>query len=469
MTRITGTRQSPTGRARTRASAGAGLLLMGALLTGCGAEPGDIPLSETRPETPAATPEATPTATPGVVGAAIGGPAAAAHNGLIVSRAYTDAARTGSAIVTLSPDGGDQRQVTQPPARTFDDRPDWSPDGTTIAFDRTDPQTGTARLWTVPTTGGTEHQVSQLCDGGTADCANEDERAPAFSPDGKQVAFSRSWGALDPSGNHQIQYSDLYLMSPEGTDVQRLTFLTNDKPYSGTVSNPSWSPDGRQLSFEYRTSGTGQPAGSRAIYVVSADGTGLRQLTPWELRAGDRADWSPDGTQILFTTYPAGPDNAPGGGIYTVHPDGTAIGALTPAPSDAYYGTAAYAPDGKSIVFTQAPAGAGADLYSMRPDGTGVARLTNSTDKWLGRPAWGTAEAPVAPADPTQASAQASAQPSAQASQSPQAPQAPQTPQPDAQQPAQAQAQAQGQPPTEQPQSDSDPEAESGSESGSDE
>lgn len=466
----TGTRQTPTGRARTRASAGAGLLLLGTLLTGCGAEPGEIPLSEIRPETPTATPEATPPETPGVVGAAVGAPAAAVRNGLIVSRAYTDASRTSSAIVILSPDGTGQRQVTKPPARALDDRPDWSPDGATIAFDRTDPQSGAARLWTVPINGGPEHQISQLCDSGTADCANEDERAPAFSPNGKQVAFSRSWGAQDPAGNRQTQYSDLYLMSPEGTDVQRLTFLTNDKPYSGTVSNPSWSPDGKQLTFEYRTSATGQPANSRAIYVVSADGTGLRQLTPWELRAGDRADWSPDGTQILFTTYPAGPDNAPGGGIYTVRPDGSAIGALTPAPSDIFYGTAAYAPDGKSIVFAQAPAGAGADLYSMRPDGTGVARLTNSADKWLSRPAWGTAENSVIPAEPTQATAQAtdqpSGQPSDQASTQPsQAPQTSRTPRPDAQQPAQAQGQgATGKP---RPGTESESESESGS--GSDE
>ncbi|SOB80285.1 TolB family protein [Streptomyces sp. 1331.2] len=445
MARITGTRQSPTTRARTRASAGAGFLLLGILLTGCGAEPGEIPLSEIRPETPSATPEPTPAATPGVVGAVAGNPAAAtAHNGLIVSRAYTDTSRTTTAIVTFAPDGSGQQQITQPPARARDDRPDWSPDGATVAFDRTDPQTGTARLWTVATSGEGAHQVGQLCDSGTADCANEDERAPAFSPDGKQLAFSRSWGPLDPAGNTQTQYSDLYLMSPDGTDVQRLTFLTNDKPYSGTVSNPSWSPDGKQLTFEYRTGATGQPANSRAIYIVGVDGTGLRQLTPWELRAGDRAAWSPDGTRILFTTYPAGADNAPGGGIYTVHPDGTAIGALTPAPSDVFYGTAAYAPDGKSIVFAQAPAGSGADLYRMQPDGTGVARLTNTADKWLARPAWGTAEPSTALSN-----AASSAVPSTRPSADPSAATAP-TDRPEVQPPARAQ----GQPPTEEPQSD---------------
>ncbi|MFJ3219776.1 TolB family protein [Kitasatospora sp. NPDC086801] len=418
---MTRTRQSPrsTPKARTRASAGAGLLLLGTLLTGCGAEPGEIPLSEIQADSPSAAPGPTTAtasadaASPGAVGAAAGTPAATAHNGLIVGGAFLNSARTTSAIVAIAPDGTNRRQVTQPPDRARDDRPDWSPDGSTIAFDRTDPRSGAARLWTVSTTGDDAHQISQLCETGTADCANEDERAPAYSPDGKQLAFSRSWGALDRADNDQVQYSDLYLMSPDGTDVQRLTFLTNDKPHSGQVSNPSWSPDGKQLTFEYRTSATGQPANSRAIYIVAADGTGLRQLTPWELRAGDRANWSPDGTQILFTTYPASPGNAPGGGIYTVHPDGTAIGALTPAPSNVFYGTASYAPDGKSIVFAQTPAGAraDADLYSMRPDGTGIARLTDGRDAWLTRPAWGTAAVPVQPQPDTQAPVQAKPRP----------------------------------------------------------
>lgn len=412
MTRMTRTRQSPrsTPEARTRASAGAGLLLLSALLTGCGAEPGEIPLSEIQADAPSTAAESTTAAaSPGVVGAAAGTPAATAHNGLIVGGVFLNTARTTSAIVTLAPDGTGWHQVTQPPDRTRDDRPDWSPDGSTITFDRTDPRSGAARLWTVSTNGDGAHQIDQLCETGTADCTNEDERAPAYSPDGKQLAFSRSWGALDPADRNQIQYSDLYLMSPDGTDVQRLTFLTNDKPYSGQVSNPSWSPDGKQLTFEYRTGATGQPANSRAIYVVAADGTGLRQLTPWELRAGDRANWSPDGTQILFTTYPAGRTDAPGGGIYTVHPDGTAIGALTPAPSNVFYGTASYAPDGKSIVFAEAPAGSEADLYTMRPDGTGIARLTNDRDAWLTRPAWGTAAVPPQPDG--RASAQAQSRP----------------------------------------------------------
>ncbi|MFE2729419.1 TolB family protein [Kitasatospora sp. NPDC059327] len=393
---MTGTRPLPlTTTTRTRAHAGAGLLLAGtALLTGCGAQPGEIPLSEIRAESPSAVPTAEPAvanATPGVIGAAAPALPVTAHNGLIASRVFLDPGRLTSAVFTVTADGTALQQLTRPPGDGRDDHPDWSPDGSTIAFDRTETENGTARLWTVSADGEGAHPLGQLCEPDAADCTNEQESGPAFSPDGKQIAFSRAWGAIDPSDNKQIQYSDLYLMSPDGTNAQRLTFLTNDKPYSGDVRNPSWSPDGKQLVFEYRTSTTGQPAAGRALYVVNADGTGLRRLTPWELRAGERASWSPDGTRIVFTTYPAGPDYSPGGGIYTVQPDGSTIDALTPGPSNVFYGAAAYSPDGTSIVFAQAPAGGTADLYRMQANGTGVTRITDTADQWESRPSWGTA------------------------------------------------------------------------------
>ncbi|MEU6238450.1 hypothetical protein [Kitasatospora sp. NPDC047058] len=387
---MTGTRQlPPTTTARTRARAGAGLLLAGAMLTGCGAEPGEIPLSEIRAGTPSAAPTPEPAADAPTAGA-VAVAASTRPNGLIAGRVFLDDRRTTSALFTVAPDGSGQRRLTQPPAQTRDDHPDWSPDGTTLAFDRTTGESA-GRIWTIGADGENARPIGPLCEAGAADCANEAETTPAFSPDGRQIAFSRTWGTADPTSN-QSQYSDLYAMSPDGTTVQRLTFLTNDKPYSGYVTNPAWSPDGKQIVFSYQTSATGQPANSRALYVVNADGTGLHLLTPWELRAGDRASWSPDGTQIAFTTYPAGPDNAPGGGIYTVHPDGTAIGALTPGPSDAVYGAASYSPDGTSIAFTQAAANGRTELFTMKRDGSDVAPLTKTPDDWESRPSWGTAQ-----------------------------------------------------------------------------
>ncbi|MFE2111572.1 hypothetical protein ACFXAF_37715 [Kitasatospora sp. NPDC059463] len=386
-------RTAPT-TARTRHRAGAGLLLAGTLLTGCGAQPGEIPLSEIRAESPSPTPTveaAVADTTSDVVGAAAGAAAApTAHNGLIAGRVFLDQDRLTSAIFTVTADGRTRQQLTQPADRTRDDHPAWSPDGTTLAFDRTGGDSP-GRIWTTGADGSNAHQLGSLCEEGAPDCLNETETTPAWSPDGKQLAFTRSWGTSDPT-TEQIQYSDLYVIAPDGTTAQRLTFLTNDTPYSGVVTDPSWSPDGKQIVFSYRTSATGRPANSRALYLVNADGTGLRQLTPWELRAGDRANWSPDGTRIVFTTYPSDAENAPGGGIYTVHPDGTAVEALTPGPSDTIYGIASYSPDGTTIAFAQAPAGGISELYTMRADGTAVARLSDTPGRGEGRPNWGTAQ-----------------------------------------------------------------------------
>ena len=229
-----------------------------------------------------------------VEAAAPGAPAVragTAHNGLITARVFLDPGRTTSAIATVAPDGSSPHSTSSPsrPPAPATTTPNWSPDG---PDDRLRPRHG---RWQRPSLDGRRHrgepqQLPQICQDGAPDCLNENESSPAFSPDGKLIAFGRDWGTVDDQ-QHQIQYSDLFVMNADGTNAQRLTMLTNDKPYSGTVRNPSWSPDGTAAP----PSNTGraraaQPADSTAIFVVNADGTGQRQLTPWALRAADRAE-----------------------------------------------------------------------------------------------------------------------------------------------------------------------------------
>ena len=103
------------------------------------------------------------------------------------------------------------------------------------------------------------------------------------------------------------------------------------------------------------------------------------------MNGGGRPDWSSDGTRIVFRTIP--PDDAPGGDIYTVRPDGSGLRRLTRFGSEFQLGELSYSPDGKRIAFTKG--GDERDLYVMRTDGSGIHRITR-TALSENSPDWGT-------------------------------------------------------------------------------
>ena len=138
--------------------------------------------------------------------------------------------------------------------------------------------------------------------------------------------------------------------------------LTDD---SGDDWNPIWSPDGTQILF------TSTRASDTEIFAMSTDGSGVRQLT-----ADDAIDWvsaegfSPDGSRILFTGNLDGDRE-----IFVMNADGTGVSQLT--SNDDYETDPIWSPDGSRILFTSDRDG-GYGLYTMRPDGTGVRQLTES-------------------------------------------------------------------------------------------
>jgi len=188
---------------------------------------------------------------------------------------------------------------------------EWSPDGTMIALARRSPggvnrTGGPSRIIVVKVATG--EIVARI-----ANNANVDDDQPAFSPDGKQLAFSRGTVAGGPDGEPRDQH--IMLTSLNALDQQRdLTAAVCAAGCRVTDDSPVFSPDGHTLVFNRETDGLLQitladtscrvllPAGgSCAGPVAAADG-------PFQPR--DVA-FSPDGKRMVLTTRRSADLNSP--------------------------------------------------------------------------------------------------------------------------------------------------------------
>lgn len=99
---------------------------------------------------------------------------------------------------------------------------------------------------------------------------------PAYSPDGKRIAFCSSRDGTFA----------LFVMNADGSDAKRVGKL------GGMQLRPSWSPDGTRLAFTWNRDGY-------SIYTIKIDGTGLTRLTDSTERS-DFSTWTPDGNGVVF-------------------------------------------------------------------------------------------------------------------------------------------------------------------------
>lgn len=165
-----------------------------------------------------------------------------------------------------------------------------------------------------------------------------------IGPDGRIVFTSVRDGDME-----------IYSMNAEGGDVKRLTHR------AGPDGGPFFSRDGRQIVFrgralapgpeldDYRTllrDGLWRPT-SLEIFVMNADGTGLRQVT--SLGGASFAPFfSPDGKKIIFSSNqhnPRGRDFE----LWLVNTDGTGLERVTWNPT--FDGFPMFSPDGTRLVF----------------------------------------------------------------------------------------------------------------------
>lgn len=185
----------------------------------------------------------------------------------------------GSEIYVMDADGRNVTRLTN--AAGYDVHPTWSKDGKWMAFASTraaeDPTNGDFDSTDVFIMNVATRAVTQLTHGGRMDAF------PAWSPDGKQIAFS---SARDLTGNEQE--GELYVMNVDGGQVTRLTYE------GGFAIDPAWAPGGKEITFSLQAT-TGID-----VHVVSTDSRQLTRLTT-DGNSG-YSTYSPDGKQIAFAS-----------------------------------------------------------------------------------------------------------------------------------------------------------------------
>ncbi len=193
------------------------------------------------------------------------------------------------------------------------------------------------------------------------------ERQPAWSPDGKWIAFV---------GSDSVGVVDLWIISADGASQRR---LTDDRFIDGS---PTWSPDGARIAFH--------SAREKSIFQIWALALADSTVAPItrEARRAMNPAWSPDGESIAYFGVSSGDEQ-----VWSIPVKGGEARRLTFHPTQSW--SAAWSADGKEIAFSgYRNEKTGGSLFIMPRDGEGAAcersrALTKRVDhRWDRFPSW---------------------------------------------------------------------------------
>ncbi len=202
--------------------------------------------------------------------------------------------------------------------------------------------------------------------------------APDFSPDGTKIVFT---GGASPSAGG-VPSLELYVMNADGTGLRQMTSLGAFK------SCPRWSPDGARILVA---------KDADELLVVDAASGAVTEILPANLD-GACGDWSPDGSKLAFASGPDGqlpsisearPDRPP---ALEIHVLDLSTGEVTRYPQAGQRSNyPRWSRDGRSIVYQclvppgetpgpdVTPSTAVFEICAMAADGSAIRRLTSNT------------------------------------------------------------------------------------------
>jgi dipeptidyl aminopeptidase/acylaminoacyl peptidase len=218
-------------------------------------------------------------------------------------------------------------------------QPAWSPDGKRIAYLRSEEKdtkkTPRYSLWVAEPDGDGARRIAHMSGGGQA--------TPAWSPDGRTIAFTGDFGLdlieLDSGSRKSVAIgltASRLQWSPDGTeilydDLTEIGAVRADGSGARTLrealieGSPAWSPDGRRIAFSAQS--LASLDGKASIVVADADGGSERRLTNGSYDS--HPSWSPDGRRIVFARSPKLIGSDGRGELYVIGADGRGLRRLT--------------------------------------------------------------------------------------------------------------------------------------------